>query len=87
MKLLSVKLAFKKDEAGRCFWDCLVRLSLTGLNSCLGMGGEKKKKKTCFVLFSAPMSHVMTLRDVVPHSPPHPNATAPWLCTNFFITF
>lgn len=50
MKLLSVKFVFKK-EASRCFWDCLVRLSLTGLNSCLRMGGEKKEILLCFVFY------------------------------------
>lgn len=53
MKLLSVKFVFKKDGASRCFGDCLVLLSLTGSDSCLRMGGEKKKSPS--VLFSAPM--------------------------------
>lgn len=55
MKLQSVKFVFKtspeKDEASRCFWDCLVRLSLTGLDPRSRTGGEKKETLLCFVFY------------------------------------
>lgn len=53
MKLLSVKSVFKKDEAGKCVWEHLVLLSLTGLKE-----GKVKKETLCFVFCTYdPISH------------------------------